>query len=206
MIRLINILLEDNEKPLLFEGEFEDFFEFLNQDPKKGTIASVYYTAPMTVNKFYVDERGVKQPNPLFLSLYKHTRFTFRYADTYAAAIERKYGSAVHLNAPTGTYEKLQGYDIVRSGKSGLYFPIVPLSSKSRLTFVPREGKDWNNAKEVLYSDIIQYLPQRGNVEEGFTDGPPALRNLLLSRIYRIKAGGHVFTNPQFEFKYLGVD
>lgn len=187
-----------NTKPvLLTEETVEDFFSFLETDPRQGTLSYVYYVAPLKVNKKYVDEDGVKKDNPMSGMIYKVTKFQFNFGETYAKRVQ-KLNPDYEFKGRKGVFGKPEGYKNVEIGKNGLYLPIIPKKTESK--YILKTGK---GVKEVNLSDYQKYLPPPSSGERVV---PSEFRNLLVDRVYRISAGGHVWKNPNFEFKELGTE
>ena len=175
--------------------------EFLDQDPKLMTMGTAYYTADMnsSMNKSYVDENGIKQPNPMYNKIYKHTRFIFRWKDTYARAVERT-NPQHEFGKRRGEYEKIEGYTMLESGKSGEYLPIIPTGSEAVYTIY--ENGNW---KPVDYLSIKKYLKE----PSPSTFNPPSgvrPRQLILDKTFMITGAGNTWKNPSFPYKYLGPE
>jgi hypothetical protein len=189
MKAIIKSLLRES---LLTEDRIDDFFKFLAKDPKRNSIASVYYTAPVTVNKFIMGDDGVKIPNPIHGKLFKNTRFMFRWGDLYKDAMKRV-NPDHEFGKRSGTYDKVEGFKVTEMGKSGLYLPILPTDSKA--TYSIMDNGQWS----VVEKDAIRkYLPQGSYVSS------VPYRQLIVDRIAMIKSGGNEWVNPHFKFKYLG--
>lgn len=182
-------------KQPLTEENINDFFNFLEQDPQKKSFAYVYYTSPVKLNKSYFDENGVRQLNPMFGKLYKNQQIKFNYGAAYKEAM-LKQNPEHEFKARRGEYEKIQGYDVLDTGKSGLYLPVMPLSNKSSYSIQNEDGS-WS---PVEFDAIKQYFPpQRESIP-----GAPQVRQIIVDRIARISAKGNVWTNQNFIYKYLG--
>jgi hypothetical protein len=179
---------------LLTEEKIDDFFKFLAKDPNNKSMASVSYTNPVKMNKFILDDQGMKVPNPMLDKLYKNTRFMFRWQDTYKNAMDRV-NPDHEMGQRSGTYDKVEGFEVLEMGKSGLYLPIIPTGSDS--TYSILENGQWSPiSKEEAY----KYMPK---ASEANPNAVP-MRALIVDRIYKIKSGGHEWTNPNFKLKYLG--
>ena len=192
------LLEELKEMGMLNEEKIEDFFNFLNQNPQKASQAAAFYTAPVKMNKFIMTDGG-KILNPMIDKLFKHTRFLFKWEDTFNRAMERlgeKNGMEHTPGKRSGTFEKVDGYNMLESGKSGLYLPIIPTGSESSYS-VLENGQWMPIAKEEVY----KYLPPRTDSSSSFK---PEFRALIVDRIAKIKAGGNEWSNPGFIYEYLG--
>lgn len=183
---------------LLSEENFTDLFNFLEQDPRKMGGASVMYVNLVAMNKNYINpETGEKEPNPMWGKIYKHTRFMFRWEDTYGRAVERE-NPEHEMGQRSGTYEKIDGYDMLEQGKSGLYLPIIPTGSESTYSI----SEDGKSHEPISYEEIKPYMkeykPSTGGSGVKF-------RPLIVDRIAKIKAGGNEWNNPNFVFgNYIG--
>ena len=183
-------------KKQLNEETINDFFNFLEQDPQKKSFAYVYYTSPVKLNKNYVDENGVKLPNPMVDKLFKNQQIKFNYGATYKEAV-LKQNPEHEFKDRKGNYEKVQGFDVLEMGKSGLYLPVLPIASKSTYSIKNDDGS-W---EEVNFEDVKQFFPPQRERGESET---PQVRQLIVDRIARVSAKGNVWTNPHFIYKYLG--
>ena len=187
--------LEESE--LLKEETIEDFFEFLGKNPGKSSMATVMYTNPVKVNKFIIDDLGNKVPNPMFDKLFKNTRFMFRWQDTYNRAVERN-NPEHEFGKRSGTFEKVEGVDVLERGKSGLYLPIIPTGSESAYS-VYENGKFSPISKEEARKYMPEYKEREGGSGVDF-------RPLIVDRISKINAGGNNWINPNFQYEYLGPE
>ena len=183
-------------KQYLMESKIDDFFNFLEKDPKKNTIAYVYYTNLVKVNKTFLNDKGEKQSNPMDGKLYKNTMFSFRFGDTYSRAVERD-NPEHEMGKRSGTFDKIEGYSVVESGKNGLYLPILPLGSKA--TYSINDNGNW---KVVDKEEIRKYLPPS---KPSAPASGVAFRLLKLDNIYMLRGGGNEWVNPNFQLKYSGA-
>ncbi len=192
--QIVENTIEKVIKKQLNEETINDFFNFLEQDPQKKSFAYVYYTAPVTLNKNYDAGDGLKTPNPMYGKIFKNQQFKFNYGATYKEAV-LKQNPEHEFKDRKGNYEKVQGFDVLEMGKSGLYLPIIPIASKSTYSIKNDDGS-W---QEVNFEDVKQYFPE----PRPKRDTPPT-KQLIVDRIARISAKGNVWTNPHFIYKYLG--
>jgi hypothetical protein len=214
MKKFIITELRKRVNQLLTEEKIDDFFKFLAKDPNNKSMASVMYTNPVKVNKFIFKtntdvitassadpnfaqsmlDASVKVPNPMFDKLYKNTRFMFRWQDTYKQAMDRV-NPEHEMGERRGIYDKVEGFEVLEMGKSGLYLPIIPTGSES--TYSVFDNGQWSTiSKEEAY----QYMPKASGVNPNAIP----MRALIVDRIYKIKSGGHEWLNPHFKYKYLG--
>ena len=180
---------------LLTEEKIDDFFVFLAKDPHRKSQATVFYTNPVKVNKFIKDEAGNKVPNPMDGKLYKSQRISFKWEHTYKDAMAKINPDHV-MKQRSGTYEKVQGFNVLEMGKSGLYLPVVPTGSDSVYGVMGEDGKLQVIPKEEAY----KYMPPAREVNAS----APPVRQLIVDRIFMIKAGGNVWKNPHFIYEYVG--
>ena len=194
-------ILEELRKGLgvLNEEKYNDLFEFLGQGFGKMTQGTAYYVSSMnsSMNKNIVDPAtGEKMPNPMYDRLYKHTRFMFPWGDTYKRARERK-GIEGDMGKRSGEFEKLAGFDMLETGKSGLYLPILP--SGSEYKYAVLEGNDF---VEVDKEEVKKYLRPSGG--SSFNTEGPNYRLLIANNIVKLTGGGNIWVNPDFKFQYIG--
>lgn len=194
-------LLKEELMNLIKEEQFTDLFKFIAQDPKKMTQGSAYYVADLnsSMNKNIVDDDGNKIPNPMYGKLYKHTRFLFKWEDTYLKAMDRV--DPEHIAGKrSGNYEKVQGYDVLETGKSGLYLPIIPTGSEYHYVV------DNNGNMEVIDKETVKkYLrPISPSTVSAIEAGKPQFRPLIIDKVAKISGGGNVWKNPNFKGVYMG--
>lgn len=183
----------NEEGSLLTEETVDDFFKFLARDPGNNTMASVYYTSPVKFNKFIKTEEG-KEINPFYDKVLKNQRYTFMWGETYKDAVERT-NPDHEFGQRRGTYEKLDGFKVTETGKSGLYLSIVPKGS-----FDAKYGIQTDNGYEDISKDEFQsYLPQTNYKP---SSSGQDFRPLIVDRIYKIKAGGNEWVNPHYTYKW----
>jgi hypothetical protein len=148
-----------------------------------------------SMNKNLVTPEG-KIPNPMYGKLYKHTMFMFPWLDTYRRAQERK-GLDTEPGQRRGTYERLEGFDMLETGKSGLYLPIYPTGSQ--YVFAVMEGGKF---VEFPKEEAKQYLkPSDGSA---FSPDKVPVRQLIIDRTAKITGGGNEWVNPDFRLNYIG--
>lgn len=194
--------IEESENNVISEETFNDLFDFLNTDPKKMTQGTIYYVADMnsSMNKNIIDDNGNKIPNPLYGKLYKHTRFMFKWEDTFSKAMERIDPDYV-TGQRSGNFEKIDGYKVLEKGPNGLYFPILPTGSEYKL-FVDNDGKIEEIEKEKVQKFLKPASPSASKIASG---DKAAFRLLMLDKIVKITGGGNVWINPNFKGEYKGL-
>ena len=178
--------------------------DFLQQMPRRGSYGYVYYTAEIPLNKNYIDDDGVKKPNPLLGKLYKNTVFKFQFDKSYARAVEiknEKTGDDYEVGARKAAFSSVEGYNMLLNGPKGLYFPIVLDNPKSDQSANYMLMNDNGGFDVVSKEEIKKYLkPVSG------TSTYINYRSLIVQKIFRIKAGGRVFNNSEFPYQYLGPE
>lgn len=190
----------NESKNLINEEIFSDLFNFLEKDPRKMSQGSVYYVADMnsSMNKFIVNDSGEKVPNPMYGKLFKHTRFMFKWENTYAKAMEKINPDHI-MGKRSGTFEKIQGYDVLESGKSGLYLPIIPTGSEYNYVFIGDDGESKILDKEMVKKYLKPASPSQNNQNKS------DFRLLIIDKIAKLTGGGNTWINPNFKGEYKGV-
>lgn len=189
---------------LVTEDNYSDLFKFLEQDPKKMTGANAGYTSPVKMNKTYINpETGQKEPNPMAGKIFKNQRYKFRWEDTYSKSVNRT-NPEHEMGQRSGNYEKIQGYDILENGKSGLYLSIVPTNvDEANKTAVFGYSEDGGkNQTHISKDDFRQYLPPPTEYKPN--PSGTDFRPLIIDRTSFIKAGGNVWNNPNTHVTYIG--
>jgi hypothetical protein len=166
------------------------------------TQGTAYYISDMdrNMNKNIINpETGEKMPNPMYGKLFKHTKFMFPWLDTYRRAQERK-GITSEPGERRGTYERLEGFEMLETGKSGLYLPIFPTGSEYVYAVI-EGGKFVEFPKE----EAKKYLAVRDSSSRSFGDPDKVpVRQLIIDRTVKITGGGNVWVNPEMKFNYIG--
>jgi hypothetical protein len=176
--------------------------DFLKQMPKRGSFGYIFYTAPVSVNKFYINDNGEKELNPMTGKLFKNTVFKFQFDKSYVRAVEiknEKTDDDYEVGARQSSYSDVEGYNMLLNGKSGLYFPIVLddfRNDQSANYTLMNEAGDY----EIVSKEQIQRYLKPSSSTSTFID----YRLLIVQRVFEIRAGGRTFNNPEFPYKYLG--
>ena len=191
--------VNESENKVITEETYDDLFHFLNTDPKKMTQGSVYYVSDMnsSMNKNIIDDKGDKVPNPLYGKLFKHTRFMFKWEDTFTNAMERIDPNYVP-GQRSGHYEKIDGYKVLEKGPNGLYLPILPTGSEYKI-FVDNNGELEEMDKEAAKKFLRPASPTKTE-----TPTKAAFRLLMLDKIAKVTGGGNDWVNPNFKGEYKG--
>lgn len=195
-IRITENQLKNLKENLIQEGvreEFEDLFNFIANDPRKGGYATVYYTSPVSMNK---GGRGGTEINPYYGRVFKDSAFSFRWEDTYSRAVERT-NPDYEIGTRRGEFEKVQGYNVLETGKNGLYLPIIPLNlGKSTIGY--RVANESGQLEPANIEDIKPYFKPPSNYQSA---SGVDYRLLMVDRISKIKAGGKDWNNPYYQYK-----
>jgi hypothetical protein len=190
--KIIKLILEQEYKnDIINEDVYEDFFYFIENDPRLNTFAYIYYLSSL--------DRYLSKPksNPMFGKFYKLSRYKFRFGDTYKNAVERK-NPEYQFKKRSGEYVKIEGYNVLeRDSKGDEVLPIIPLETKSKVIVFDEN----NQKKETIlvselkekYSDyfINSFLTGKSESSSGVD-----FRALKIKNTIKINAGGHSWINP----------
>jgi hypothetical protein len=182
---------------ILSEAKYTDLKEFLNQGLKEMTMGTAYYVASMdsSMNKNIVTPEG-KIPNPMYGKLFKHTRYMFRWKDTYGRAVERTNPEHV-MGQRRGEFDKVQGYEMLEQKGETKYLPIIPTGSEYKIYMM-----DGGEMKEVSREEVKQYLKPSGpSAPSSGVD----FRLLMISKMAKLTGGGNEWVNPEFSGEYKGL-
>lgn len=191
---ILKTLVRESLENILNEEKFNDLYAFLDVQPKKMTMGTAYYVASMdtSMNKNIVTPDG-KEPNPMYGKVFKHTRFIFRWQDTYKRATERTSPEHV-MGQRSGEYEKVEGYDMLDKKGDKTYLPIIPTGSEYK--YVGIDGQ------EISKEELKPYLKPSGP----YTPSSGVdFRLLIVDKIAKITGGGNEWVNPDFKGNYMGM-
>jgi len=192
--KLIKEILTENTSTNLSEEVYDDLYKFLDNKVQKMSTGTAYYVSDMTssMNKKLADGT----PNPMYGRILKNTRFIFRWNDTFKRALERQ-GVERELGTRKGQFEKVEGYELLEKGRSGLYLPILPTGSEYEFTYL----KDDGTSQPISKQEVKKYLrpPSPSALEKG-----PQYRLLIVDKIVKLTGGGNIWTNSQFKGTYKG--
>jgi hypothetical protein len=191
---ILKTLVRESLENILNEERFNDLYAFLDAQPRKMTMGTAYYVASMdtSMNKNIVTPEG-KQPNPMYGKVFKHTRFMFRWQDTYKRATERTNPEHV-MGQRSGEYEKVEGYDMLEKKGDKFYLPIIPTGSEYK--FITIDGQ------EISKEELKPFLKPSG------APSPSSgvdFRLLIVDKIAKITGGGNEWVNPDFKGDYMGM-
>jgi len=190
----------------------EDFFDFLAINPKLGSVAFVYYCAPVKINK-NLEGRGKNAiKNPMYSEIFDHaiifksSWYSFSFGELYSNKMKKFDPNwTPDLNRQTSLV-KHPDMKYVESGPDGDYFTILPQGfGKSTYAIYDInagiEGlKNPPNYRIVTDFEEIKpfFPPQR-------TDSSPfPTRKLFVSRVYELAAGNHLLKPVEFKYVYFG--
>jgi len=157
-------------------------------------MGTAYYVASMdsSMNKNLVTPEG-KIPNPMYGKIFKHTRFIFRWQDTYSRAVERT-NPEYEIGQRRGDYEKVDGYDMLERKGNMMYLPIIPTGSEYKLVMI--------DGNEISREDAKKYLkPTTSSASSSGVD----YRLLMVSKIAKLTGGGNEWINSEFVGDYKGL-
>ena len=189
----------------------EDFFDFLATNPKLGSMAFVYYTNPVNINK-NLEGRGKNAvKNPMYSDVLNHAIifksgwYSFSFGELYANKIKKFEPDWTPSNRQTSLVKHPE-MKYVESGPNGDYFTILP-QGQGKSTYAVYninaglEGlKNPANYRVVTdFEEIKPYFPQRAASTEAFPT-----RRLFVSRIYELAAGNHLLKPAEFKYVYFG--
>lgn len=179
----------------------DDFFNFVEKDPRLNTWAFVYYTSNLDA---YLAKRS---SNPMVGKFLKSTRYKIMFGQTYKRATELKNPEYV-VQQRKGGYEKIQGYNILEFDKSGnLVLPIIPLESRYVIVVMGDGGvQDKFQRTYELQEKYGQFFIPSFFGERGAPASGTEFRALKVDSISRISAGGAVWDNPNFKYKQYAQD
>lgn len=196
-----NIIKEEIDNKLN-EAVYEDFFYFLEDDPKLNTFAYVYYVS--NLNRYLAKAKS----NPMYDRFIKVTKYEFRFGDTYKNAVTRK-NPDYEFKQRKGEYTKVQGFSVLEFDKNGdEVLPIMPRKSKS-IILVLNEDKSKiidNITTNDIKDKYEEYFIGSFFKEKQETTSGVDFRALKVKNIIKINAGGNTWYNKFLDFSNLGID
>jgi hypothetical protein len=190
----------------------EEFFEFLATNPKAGSVAFVYYTNPISINK-NLEGRGKNAvKNPMFSEelnhaiIFKSSWYSFSFGQLYADKMKKLNPDWQPDPNRQTSLVKHPDMKYVESGPKGDYFTILPQGFGNSTYAVydinaGNEGlKNPQNYRVVTdFEEIKPFFPVRTSTSEPFPT-----RKLFVSRVYEMAAGNHLLKPPDFKYVYFG--
>lgn len=190
---ILETLVREALEGYLNEERFNDIYGFLDAQPRKMTMGTVYYVASMdsSMNKNIIGPEG-KQPNPMYGRVFKHTRFMFRWQDTYKRAIDRT-NPEWEMGQRRGEYEKVEGYNMLEKKGDKFYLPIIPTGSEYKYIL---------DGEEISYEKLKPFLKPSG---PSVSSSGVEFRLLMVEKIVKLTGGGNEWVNPDFSGDYRGI-
>lgn len=186
----------------LNEDIYEDFFYFLEDDPKLNTFAYVYYVS--NLNRYLAKAKS----NPMVDRFIKITKYKFRFGDTYKNAVLRK-NPDYEFQQRRGEYTKVQGFSVLEFDKNGdEVLPIMPLKSDSIILVL---NEDKNKIIDKIRMNEIQNKYQEFFIGSFFKEKQEStsgvdFRALKVKNIIKINAGGNNWYNKFLDYSNIGID
>jgi len=210
----------DNEYKLIenYLGEareittVEGFLDFLATNPKAGSVAFVYYTNPVSINK-NLEGRGKNAiKNPMYSEefdhaiLFKSSWYSFSFGQLYSDKMKKIDPNWTPNTDRQTSLVKHPDMKYVESGPKGDYFTILP-QGQGKSTYAVYDInagvqglKDSTNYRVVTdFEEIKPFFPPQRADSSAFPT-----RKLFVSRIYEMAAGGQLLKPVEFQYIYFG--
>lgn len=174
-----------------------DFFNFLKNNPKLGSYATVWYGS--TLDRYLAKPKQ----NPMVGKFIKLTKYSFEWEKTYAQEAE-KVNPEWQVQQRKGEYTQVEGFSVVKLDRNGdEVFDIVPRNPKSIVLVLDESG----NVADTLKSGELQgkyaqyFMPSFfASSSQSSGSGVP-FRALKLYAVKRLAAGGKEWLNPKFKYE-----
>ena len=187
---------------IISEETIDDFYNFIETDPRKCTYASLQY--------MHIYNTGLSKPknNPFYNKFIKITNFQFKWGSTYKDVVTRT-NPDWEFQKRKGEYEKIQGYSVLERDANG--DEVLPITNPSVLgesiIIVLDEN---NNEKERFPSKELkerygEHFQNSAFKPKVYASGSAQLP-LKVKSILKIKAGGKEWTNPHHNLKNLNLN
>lgn len=198
----IKIIKEENlNNTSLNEEKYDDFFYFLEDDPKLNTFAYLYYVS--NLNRYL----SKPKTNPMIDKFIKISKYKFRFGDTYEKAVLRN-NPDYEFKKRSGEYTKVQGFSVLEfDAKGDEVLPIMPLATKSHIIVLDENNKkkevlSTNELKEKYSEYFIGSFISGGYEPSSGVD----FRALKVKNIVKINAGGNTWINKFIDYSDIGID
>lgn len=174
-----------------------DFFSFLKNNPRTGSIATVQYASTL--------DRGLAKPkqNPMMGKFLKLTNYGFEWERTYSAEVE-KVNPDWEVQQRKGDYTQVEGFSVVKRDRSGdEVFDIIPRNPKSIVLILGDNGEVVDTLKSgELQGKYAQYFqPSFFAPSQPSSGSGVPFRALKLYAVRRLAAGGKEWINPKFKYE-----
>lgn len=151
------------------------------------------YTSPVKLNKSYLTESGEKQPNPYADKLLKTKEIKFNFGETFKETM-LKINPEYEFKERSGDYQKTEDFDVLQTGKNGLYLAVLPKPFKGETIYLEQTDNGLANVELDL---IEKYLPPK---REFVDNGKPIINQLMVDRIQKIECNGETWLNEEYVY------
>jgi len=177
--------------------EVNDFFKFLKNNPKAGTVATVWYAS--TLDRYLAKPKQ----NDMVGRFIKLTKYGFEWERTYSQETE-KVNPEWQVQQRKGGYTQVEGFSVVKRDKNGdEVFDIVPRTPKSIVLILDENG----NVVDTLKTGELQGKYAEKFQPSFFAPAVPSsgsgvpFRALKLYAVKRLAAGGKEWINNKFKYE-----
>lgn len=177
--------------------EVNDFFKFLKNNPKAGTVATVWYAS--TLDRYLAKPKQ----NDMVGRFIKLTKYGFEWERTYSQETE-KVNPEWQVQQRKGGYTQVEGFSVVKRDKNGdEVFDIVPRTPKSIVLILDESG----NVVDTLKTGELQGKYAEKFQPSFFAPAVPSsgsgvpFRALKLYAVKRLAAGGKEWINNKFKYE-----
>lgn len=175
--------------------EINDFFKFLKNNPKVGTIATVWYGSTLDT---YLAK---KSKNPMVGRFVKLTKYGFEWERTYRQETE-KVNPEWEIQKRKGEYSQVEGFKVIkRDSRGDEVLDIIPRTPKSIVLVLDESGNvaDTLKAGELGGKYREFFMP---SFFTPYTSGSGVdFRPLKVYAIKRLAAGGEEWINTKFKYE-----
>jgi hypothetical protein len=190
---------EKNQPTKTGKETIDDFFDFLNTDPRVGSLAYLEYFSRL--------DRYLSKPksNPMVGKFVKLTKYSFNWSIPYKDKVRRVNPDWV-FQKRKGEYSKAEGgYESVleRDSRGDEVLPISPLNSNSKVVVFDDAGGilEILSSKEV-FQKYNQYF--RPSATTKYTPGSGVdFRSFKVKYVNALSAGGNKWNNDSLESDFL---
>jgi len=172
-----------------------DFFKFLKNNPKAGTVATVWYGSVLDRNL------SKKTGMSMMGKFVKLTKYGFEWARTYSQEAA-KVNPDWEVQQRKGDYTEVEGFSVIkRDSKGDEVLDIVPRNPKSVVLILGDNGEVADTLKPgELQTKYAQYF--QPSFFTSYTSGSGVdFRPLKVYAIKRLAAGGEEWINTKFKYE-----